>query len=86
MTTRLNISIPTETATKLKKIAPKRGVSSFLAEAAEEKISKIEREKALKELLAMPPAFTDIKDSVKWVRELRRSDEKRLRRVWRRKV
>ena len=81
MTTRLNISIPTETATKLKKIAPKRGVSSFLAEAAEEKISKLEREKALKELLEAPPTFTDIKDSVKYIRKMRRLDEKRMKRL-----
>jgi len=81
MTTRLNISIPTETATKLKKIAPKRGVSSFLAEAAEEKISKLEREKALKEILAMPPTFTHIKDSSKWIRDLRRRDLKRMKRL-----
>ena len=81
MVTRLNISIPTETAAKLKKIAPKRGVSRFLASAAEEKISKIEREKALEELLAMPPAFTDIKDSVKYIRKMRRLDEKRMKRL-----
>jgi hypothetical protein len=81
MTTRLNISIPTETAIKLKKIAPKRGVSSFLAEAAEEKISKIEREKALKELLEAPPAFTDVKDSVSYIRKMRRLDEKRMKRL-----
>ncbi|KKU12073.1 MAG: hypothetical protein A2126_02295 [Candidatus Woykebacteria bacterium GWB1_45_5] len=81
MVTRLNISIPTETATKLKKIAPKRGVSSFLASAAEEKISRIEREKALKELLEAPPAFTDIKDSVKYIRKMRRLDEKRMKRL-----
>jgi len=81
MTTRLNISIPTETATKLKKIAPKRGVSSFLAEAAEEKISKLEREKALKELLEAPPTFTDINDSVKYIRKMRRLDEKRMKRL-----
>jgi len=81
MTTRLNISIPTETAEKLKKITPKRGVSKFLAEAAEEKISKLEREKALKELLEAPPTFTDIKDSAKYIGKMRRLDEKRLKRL-----
>ena len=81
MTTRLNISIPTETATKLKKIAPKRGISSFLAEAAEEKIEKLEREKAFNELLEAPPAFTDVKDSVSYIRKMRRLDEKRTKRL-----
>jgi hypothetical protein len=81
MTTRLNISIPTETATKLKKIAPKRGISSFLAEAAEEKIEKLEREKAFKELIEAPPAFTDAKDSVSYIRKMRRLDEKRMKRL-----
>ena len=81
MITRLNISIPAETVAKIKKTAPKRGVSRFLTEAAEEKIKKLEREKALKELLAMPPTFTHIKDSRKWIRDLRRRDLKRMKRL-----
>lgn len=89
MNTRLNITIPEETVKKLKKLAPKRGVSKFLAKAAEEKIKTMEREKALKELLEAPPTFTFLKGknaAVKWVRELRRADEKRLRRIWGKKV
>lgn len=85
MTTRLNISIQTETAIKLKKIAPKRGISKFLTEAAEEKINKVEREKALKELLEAPPTFTFLKGknaAVNWVGKLRAEDEKRLKRIW----
>ena len=89
MNTRLNITIPAEIATKLKKLTPKRGISKFLAEAAEERIKLLERDKALKELLAAPPALTFLKGknaAVKWVRELRRSDEKRLKRVWKGRV
>ena len=46
-----------------------------------EKIKKLEREKALKELLAMPPTFTDVKDSVEYIRKMRRLDEKRMKRL-----
>lgn len=80
MITRLNISIPEDIVIKIKKTVPKRGLSKFLAEAAEEKIRLIERDKAFKELLAAPPAFGEIKDSVKYVRKMRRLDEKRMRR------
>ena len=73
--------MPTEIAERLKEVAPKRGVSKFLADAAEEKIKKLEREKALKELLAMPPTFTDVKDSVEYIRKMRRLDEKRMKRL-----
>jgi hypothetical protein len=89
MITRLNISLPGDLAEKIKKTVPKRGLSKFLAEAAEERIKRLEREKALKELLEAPPAFTFLKGkdaAVKWVRKLRREDEKRLRRVWGKRV
>ena len=81
MITRLNISIPEEIVVKIKKAVPRRGLSKFLAEAAEEKIRRLEREKALAELLAMPPSFTQIKDSGKWTRNLRRRDFKRMKRL-----
>lgn len=51
-----------------------------MAKAAEEKIEKLEREKALKELLEAPPAF-DVKNSVKCIRKMRRLDEKRMKRL-----
>ena len=81
MNTRLNITIPREVATKLRKFAPKKGISKFIAEAAEERIKSLEREKALKELLAAPPTFTKIKDSVKYIRKMRRFDERRMKRL-----
>lgn len=80
-TVRINISLPEESIRRIKIVAPKRGVSKFLAEAAEEKIRKIKVEKALKEILEAPPAFTDIKNSVTYVRKMRRLDEKRLTRL-----
>lgn len=85
MITRVNISLPEETFRTLKKVAPKRGVSRFLAEAVEEKIAREKRGKALKELLEAPPAFTFLKEgntALKWVRKLRDENEKRMKRAW----
>ncbi len=80
-TVRVNVSLPSNLVKDLKKRTSPRGVSRFLAEAAEEKIKAMEREKAFKEILEAPASFTEIKDSVSWVRKMRRLDEKRLRRL-----
>lgn len=82
---RINVSLPFELVKDLKKKTLKRGLSKFLAEAAEEKIEREKRESALREILAAPPAFTFLKGrnaAVKWVRKLRLEDEGRLKRVW----
>lgn len=81
MITRINISLPEETMNMLRRVAPKRGISKFLLEALEEKVERDKKEKALKELLAAPATFTDIKNSAAWVRKSRRLDEKRLKRL-----
>lgn len=84
-TVRVNISLPEESIKRIKSIAPTRGFSKFLAEAAEEKIRRMRAEKAFKEILEAPPAFTFLKGknaAIKWVRSLRAEDEKRLKRVW----
>lgn len=78
---RINITLPRGLVKELKEKIPSRGLSKFLADAAEEKVEELTREEALKELLAAPPAFPHIKDSVKWVRDLRRRDLKRLKRL-----
>lgn len=83
---RINVSLPSDLVKELKEKVPSRGVSRFISEAAREKIEEDEREKAFKELLEAPPAFTFLKGknaAVNWVRKLRREDEKRLKRVWR---
>lgn len=77
----MNITLPRDLAKRIKKNTKRRGVSKFLSEAAREKIEYIERKKALDELLRAPAAFTDIKDSVAWVRKMRKLDEKRLKRL-----
>ena len=81
MNMRLNILLPEETVKNIKRITPKRGLSRFLAEAASEKIKRIEREKVLKELLGASPTFTNIKDAAKYIKKVRRLDEKRMRRL-----
>lgn len=78
---RMNVSLPKDLVKELKENVSPRGISKFLSEAAAEKIGKIEREKALKELLEAPPAFTDVKDSIAYIRKMRRLDNKRLKRL-----
>ena len=73
--------MPIDLVRRLKKTTPKRGLSRFLTDAAMEKIEKIEKEKTLKELLAAPPAFTDIEDPASYIRKERKLDEKRLKRL-----
>lgn len=80
MIIRVNISLPEETYRLIKRVAPKRGISKFLAEAAEEKAKAIRARKAFEEILAGPSVFTDIKDSSAWIRKSRRLDENRLKR------
>lgn len=82
---RINISLPFDLVKDLKKRTNPREFSKFLAEAAEEKIDREKRERAFREILAAPPAFTFLKGknaAVKWVRSLRTEDEKRLKRIW----
>ncbi|MBM3284142.1 hypothetical protein FJY90_07965 [Candidatus Gottesmanbacteria bacterium] len=78
---RMNVILPAELVSFLKKKVPPRGISKFLAEATREKIAALEREKALKELLDAPPAFTNIRDSAKYIRKMRRLDERRMKRL-----
>jgi len=78
---RVNVSLPRDLLIELKEKVPNRRISKFIADAAKEKVEKLTQEEALRELLAGSPAFPHIKDSVKWVRELRRRDLKRLKRL-----
>lgn len=82
---RINVSLPSGLVRDLKRLTPARGFSKFLSEAAEEKIAREKKERALKVLLEAPPAFEFLKGknaAVKWVRKLRAEDEKRFKRVW----
>lgn len=86
---RVNISLPSDLVKELKEKVPYRGVSRFLSEAAIEKMEKEKRDRAFKELMKAPPAFTFLKGkntAVNWVRKLRGADEKRLKRVWKGRI
>lgn len=76
---RMNVTLPEDLVMVLKSTLPPRGISKFLAEAAKEKMVLSERDKALRDLLATPATFTKITDSAKYVRSLRRLDEKRAK-------
>lgn len=82
---RVNVSLPRDLLRELKEKVPFRGISSFLSDAAREKIAEKEKIVAFKELLDAPPAFTFLKGKnavVNWVRKSRRKDENRLKRIW----
>ncbi len=82
---RMNVSLPKDLVKDLKTNIPARGISKFMANATREEINRMKREKALKEILAAPPAFTFLKGknaAVRWVRKMRREDNKRLKRIW----
>ncbi len=70
-----------EWAEKIKNILPKNKIWIEFENLGEDKrkikIARIEKEKALKELLEAPASFEEIKDSASYIRKLRRLDEKR---------
>lgn len=73
----MNVSLPKTLVNVLKNRVPKRQISAFLAEAAEEKFARIESDKAFQELLGAPPTFTYVKDSVRYIQKQRNLDKKR---------
>ena len=56
-------------------------MSKYISEAVRERIAREKREKALREILAGKPTFTDAKDGTTYVRELRSVDKKRDKRL-----
>ena len=78
---RINISFPSDLVKEVKKITSEGEFSKFLADAAREKLADVEREKALKELLKNKPAFSSIRNSSKWVEDLRAKDSDRSKRL-----
>jgi len=61
---------------ELKKEIPPRGKSKFIAEAVDEKLSRLKRERAFKELAKLPPTFTDIPDGAEYIHKMRRLEGK----------
>lgn len=80
-TIRLNITVPTAVMREVKKTTLKRGMSRFITQALVEKLDRLKREKALRKLRMLPPALPRITDSTSYIRKLRRTDEKRMRRL-----
>lgn len=79
---RINITIPKKLLYELEKEVPNRGKSGFVAEAIDEKLTYKKRERALKELTKLPPAFTNIKDGATYIaKERAREDKERYLRL-----
>ncbi len=78
---RTNVTLPADLVIHLKRLAPRRGMSKFLTDAAREKIASLERENALKELMNAPASFENIKDSVSYINKERSFDERREKRL-----
>ncbi len=76
---RVNLTIPKEVLEDVKK--QQGNISQFASEAMREKLARQKREQAFKDILAGEPSFTDIADSVEYVRKLRAEDEKRMQRL-----
>lgn len=74
----MNLTIPKELLDDVKK--QRANISQFASEAMQEKLAREKREQAFKDILAGEPSFTDIEDSVEYVRKLRAEDEKRMQR------
>ena len=73
--TRVNLTIPKDIIAYLKRHTD--NMSSYISEAVRERIAREKREKALREILAAKPTFTDVKDGTTYVQELRSGDKKR---------
>jgi len=77
--TRVNLTIPKDIIAYLKRHTA--NMSSYISDAVRERIAREQREKALREILAAQPTFTDVKDGTTFVRELRSVDKKRDARI-----
>lgn len=80
--TRINVSISNTVVAEVKRLVPRRGVSRFFSEAIEEKLERMKREQALKELIDDPTTtIAGVTDSVTYVRALRANDNERDKRL-----
>ena len=77
--TRVNLTIPKDIIDYLKRHSD--NMSRYFSEAAREGMAREKREKALREILAAQPTFTDVPDGASFVREVRSEDKKRVERL-----
>jgi hypothetical protein len=73
--TRVNLTLPKDILSYLKRNTG--NMSKYISEAVKERIARERREKALREILAAKPTFSDARDGTTYVRELRSMDKKR---------
>lgn len=66
---------------ELRKEVEKGSISRFFIEAARNEMKRRRRERAMERLRTMKPAFDAITDSAAWVRELRATDEERMKKL-----
>jgi hypothetical protein len=77
--TRVNLTISKDIIDYLKHHT--ENMSKYISEAVKERIAREKRQKALSEILAEKPTFTDVTDGTTYVRELRSVDKKRDKRL-----
>jgi hypothetical protein len=77
--TRVNLTIPKDIIDYLKRHS--NNMSRYISEAVRERIAREKREKALREILAAKPTFTDVPNGAAFVREVRSGDTKRDERL-----
>jgi hypothetical protein len=71
----MTISVPEDFVEELKASVSSGNISRFLVDSGREKLERERREKAMRELAAMSPAFPDISDGATYIHELRRKEE-----------
>ena len=73
---RVNVTLPKRVWNELEQEVPRRGKSTFIASAIEDKLRSAKKAKAFTELASLPPTFTNVDDSVKYIREMRNEEDK----------
>jgi predicted nucleic acid-binding protein len=79
-TINITLSMPKHVVDDLKEHT--KNLSKYVSEAIVEKRARERRDKALQEILAYPPTFTDVEDSVAYIRTLRSLDNQRLEELY----
>ena len=76
---RISITIPRSLVKDLKNDI--KNISKYITDAVIERREKEKADKAWKEFMKLPPTFTDIEDPVKYIEDLRKGDEERMKRL-----
>lgn len=71
---RVNLTLPKDIVDEVRK---RGSISKFAAKSMTETLARERRLKAMEEILAGPPAFSQIKDASKYIHDMRQGDMKR---------